>query len=76
MTIFDVWLLWAAMSLSACGLVGLAAYSFSYEFEEAFVPLGVDVALLVDEAEDEFVEVSSGDTEGDLGVATVEGDEG
>lgn len=76
MTVFDVWLLWAAMSLSACGLVGLAAYSFSYKFEEAFVALGVDVALLVDEPSDEFVEVAAGDAEGDLGVATVEGDEG
>ncbi len=71
-----MFLLWAAMSLSACGLVGLAAYSFSYEFEAAFVALGVDVALLVDEAEDEVVEVGAGDTEGDLGVATVEVDEG
>jgi hypothetical protein len=76
LTILDVWLLWAAMSLSAGGLVGLAAYSFSYEFEAAFVPLGVDVALLVDEPVDEFVEVGSGDAEGDLGVATVERDEG
>ena len=43
------------MSLSASGLVALAAYSFSYEFEAAFVPFGADVALLVDEPEDEFV---------------------
>ena len=64
------------MSFSACGLVALAAYSFSYEFEAAFVSFGVDVALLVDEPGDEVVEVGAGDAEGDLGVTTVEGDEG